>query len=84
MVYTDHFLKKDKQKALQYRKEIGNYFEASLHCLDKFEMDKSRQYFDHAMNLFSELRRMNLEKITSEGATQELSDHALQMRRDWY
>ncbi|UOQ85664.1 hypothetical protein [Gracilibacillus salinarum] len=84
MPFSDHFLKKDKQRAHHYRKEIGDYFKASLVCLDKFELDKSKQYFDHAIDLFAELRRMNLEKTTVDGANYQLSDHALKERYNWY
>ncbi|WP_054859111.1 hypothetical protein [Gracilibacillus sp. JCM 18860] len=84
MPFTDHFKKEDKSTALTFRAEIRKYFYLSMECLDKGELEKSENYFNHAMNLLGELRWMSLQKVTIDRANQELTDHALQMRKDWY
>ncbi|ENH96694.1 hypothetical protein J416_09359 [Gracilibacillus halophilus YIM-C55.5] len=88
--FTDYFLEKDKQLALQYRKHIDEYYDLSSQLLNVGEFNKSEMYFKHAITLISELRRLNREKLTYDAAAgtlelikqREETGQAVLMKRD--
>lgn len=71
MAYSDHFKKEDKQKALLYRKELGDNLRLAEEYNNKGEFDKAEMHLAHALRLLVDLRIMNIQHMNHEKMTKE-------------